>query len=102
MQASAQPAKTTAVVPLVAAIYLLALALWLGGLVVLGAIVAPTVFRIVPAPTSADAMTVVFRRFDVIAIAAGVVALVSEALFALRGPKPLRSDLVRALFAIAA
>jgi hypothetical protein len=89
-------------VPVVAAIYLLALALWLGGLVVLGAIVAPTVFRIVPAPSSADAMTVVFRRFDVIAIAAGVVALVSEALFAFRGPKPKKRDLVRALSALIA
>ena len=36
----------------VATIYVLAIAAWAGGLVVLGAIVAPTVFRIVPAPTA--------------------------------------------------
>ncbi len=94
--------STPSATPFVAAMYLLALALWLGGLVVLGAIVAPTVFRIVPAPASADAMTVVFRRFDVIAIAASVVVLVSEAVFAVRGPKPVRLDLVRALAALAA
>jgi uncharacterized membrane protein len=75
-------------------LYCLALALWLGGLVVLGAVVAPTVFRIVPAPTSADAMTVVFRRFDVIAMGAAAVALVSEVLLA-RGRRTTRSDLAR-------
>ncbi len=101
MQSSGQTALPRAI-PITAAIYLLALSLWLGGLVVLGAIVAPTVFRIVPAPSSADAMTVVFRRFDVIAISASVVALVSEAIFATRGPKPKKLDLVRALAALVA
>jgi hypothetical protein len=78
------------------ALYAVALALWMGGLVVLGAVVAPTVFGIVPAPTSADAMTVVFRRFDTIAIACGVVALVAEAAIAWRGGKARRLDVVRA------
>ena len=41
----------------VASVYLVAVAAWAGGLVVLGAIVAPTVFGVVPAPTSADART---------------------------------------------
>jgi hypothetical protein len=57
---------------------LLACLPWLGGLLVLGAVVAPTVFNIVPAPTSADAMTVVFRRFDRIAIAASAIVLLCE------------------------
>jgi uncharacterized membrane protein len=78
----------------IVSIYLVALALWLGGLVVLGAIVAPTVFRIVPAPASADAMTVVFRRFDMIATGASATALVCEVLLA-RGRRPNRLDLVR-------
>ncbi len=58
---------------------LLAVALWLGGLLSLGAIAAPVVFSVVPLPTSADAMTVVFRRFDLVAMACGAVVLVSEA-----------------------
>jgi uncharacterized membrane protein len=78
----------------IVSVYVLALALWVGGLVVLGAIVAPTVFRIVPAPTSADAMTVVFRRFDVIALAAAAAALVCEVLFA-RRVRSSRIDRVR-------
>jgi len=78
------------------AVYAIALALWAGGLVVLGAIVAPTVFGIVPAPTSGDAMTVVFRRFDVIAISCAAITLISEALLAWKGGKPLRLDLARA------
>jgi putative copper export protein len=51
---------------------------WLGGLLVLGAIVAPVVFHTVPAPTSADAMTIVFRRFDGVAMACGAVLAVAE------------------------
>ena len=57
----------------------LAIALWLGGLVALGALAAPVVFAIVPLPTSADAMTVVFRRFDLLAMACAAVALGCEA-----------------------
>ncbi len=72
-------------------VYALALALWMGGLIVLGAIVAPTVFRVVPAPTSADAMTVVFRRFDVIAITCAVLALLSEAALVKLGTRALAS-----------
>jgi Domain of unknown function (DUF4149) len=58
---------------------MLAASLWLGGIVVLGAVVAPIVFRVVPAPTNADAMTLVFRRFDDVAVACAVVVLVAEA-----------------------
>jgi hypothetical protein len=58
---------------------LLAIAIWLGGLVALGAVAAPTVFAIVPMPSSADAMTSVFRRFDVVAMACAAVILAGEA-----------------------
>ncbi len=61
------------------AVATIAIALWLGGLTVLGAIVAPTVFSSVPYPASADAMTLVFRRFDLLAMACGAAALASEA-----------------------
>lgn len=85
------------VVVAVSAIYALAIAMWAGGLTVLGAVVAPTVFRIVPAPTSADAMTVVFGRFDAIAMTCAAVALVAEATLAVRGGKVARLDLVRGI-----
>lgn len=64
---------------------ILAASLWLGGLLALGAIVAPIVFRIVPAPTSGDAMTVVFRRFDQVALGCAAVVGVAEAVRARSG-----------------
>ncbi len=61
-----------------AALSLLAAAVWLGGILVLGAIVAPLVFRVVHAPESADAMTRVFLTFDKIAMSAAVLIAVCE------------------------
>jgi Domain of unknown function (DUF4149) len=76
---------------------LLAVAVWLGGLVALGAVAAPVVFSMVSFPSSADAMSVVFRRFDTVAMACGSLALVTEAIRAVsgRGFRPL--DHARAL-----
>jgi uncharacterized membrane protein len=62
-----------------ATVAVMALAIWIGGLVALGACAAPLVFKIVPAPTSGEAMGAVFRRFDVIAISCAVVVLGCEA-----------------------
>jgi putative copper export protein len=64
---------------------------WLGGMLVLGALVAPVVFRMVPAPTSGDAMSVVFLRFDRIAVLLGCVLLLAEA--ALTRAAPVRRAL---------
>lgn len=58
--------------------YAFAVALWAGGKATLGAVVAPVVFRVVAAPASADAMTRVFRRFDRVALACALVAVLSE------------------------
>jgi hypothetical protein len=58
---------------------IVAVAVWLGGLVVLGAIAAPVVFSVVPFPWNADAMTIVFLRFDKVAMSCGAVVLVAEA-----------------------
>ncbi|MEO7110858.1 MAG: DUF4149 domain-containing protein [Polyangiaceae bacterium] len=74
---------------------IMALALWLGGMLTLGAVVAPIVFSIVPAPTSADAMTVVFRRFDAIAITSAAVVLFCELWRVKITPKLSRLDLAR-------
>jgi putative copper export protein len=84
------------------AVSLLALAVWLGGLATLGAVAAPLVFGIVPAPASADAMTAVFRRFDSVAIGCAVVVLLVEGAHgALRRPL-FRRDLARAGLAVLA
>ncbi len=56
----------------------LAVSIWLGGLTTLGTNVAPLIFRNVPAPTSADAMTLVFLRFDRFAIVCGLMLLAVE------------------------
>jgi hypothetical protein len=57
----------------------LAVAIWLGGLVALGAVTAPIVFAVVSMPQSADAMTLVFRRFDAVAMTCAAVAVACEA-----------------------
>jgi uncharacterized membrane protein len=96
------PSRRRSWVTGLAVVQLLALAVWAGGLLALGAVVAPIVFRTVPAPTNADAMTLVFRRFDTVAIACAAVALVAEAGFALRGGKITRLDLARAASVVVA
>jgi len=57
---------------------ILACALWLGGMLTLGAIVAPIVFHTVSMPYAADAMTLVFRRFDRVVIACSLVLVSCE------------------------
>lgn len=66
-----------------AIVSLLAVAVWLGGLLALGAIAAPIVFSVVPLPASADAMTMVFRRFDLVAMTCAAVVLGAVATCAL-------------------
>lgn len=56
-----------------------AAAVWIGGLLVLGALVAPIVFTMIPAPGAADAMTVVFSRFDTVALACVMTIVAAEA-----------------------
>ena len=82
---------------------LAAIGIWAGGMIALGAIAAPVVFGTVPAPTSADAMTIVFRRFDKLAVACVVIALLVEvSLAALRDRKITRLDLARGALAVIA
>jgi uncharacterized membrane protein len=91
------PAKNGRARVVAGAIAMLASAVWLGGLVVLGAVVAPTIFKNVPSPASADAMTLVFRRFDGVAMTCGAIVLVVEAWRAfarLEGPRT-RVDMTR-------
>jgi putative copper export protein len=81
-----------------ATVEMLAAGIWLGGLLVLGAIVAPTIFREVSAPESADAMTLVFTRFDRVAMTASAVVAVAEVVrlrSALAASAPSRVDALR-------
>jgi hypothetical protein len=75
---------------------LLAVAVWLGGLLALGAIAAPVVFSTIAMPASADAMTVVFRRFDTVAMACAAVLLAGEATRSLARIPFARVDHLRA------
>lgn len=75
---------------------LIAVATWLGGLVVLGVIVAPTIFGNVSMPASADAMTLVFQRFDLVAMSSAAVLLATEAARVLARVRFTRLDHARA------
>jgi hypothetical protein len=92
----ATPSRTIPLRRATAVVHLLAVAAWLGGLLALGAIAAPAVFSIVPMPASADAMTVVFRRFDHVAMACAAVVLASEATNVLARVSLSRVDHLRA------
>ncbi len=81
---------------------LVAVAVWLGGLVALGVIVAPTVFTLVSMPASADAMTMVFRRFDVLAMSSAAIVLTTEALRAVARVPFARIDHARAAASVLA
>jgi hypothetical protein len=75
---------------------LVLLAVWIGGLLVLGAIVAPTTFAVVEAPRDGSGPTLaglivgaIFARFHPVAYGAGALLVVSLAARRLLGPKPL-------------
>jgi hypothetical protein len=87
--------------PLLRFAYVLALALWLGGMIVLGAVVAPALFATLPAlePESGrvlagGAFSVVLSRFHYLSYGAGIVLLVALVGMALLGPRP-RSFAIR-------
>jgi len=81
---------------------ILALAVWLGGLVALGAVAAPVVFGTVAMPAAADAMTTVFRRFDVVAMACATIVLLAEAARVLARVPYARADHARAGLSVVA
>lgn len=90
--------KSEVIVRVATGVSTLAAAVWLGGILVLGAIVAPIVFHEVPAPTSADAMTRVFLRFDRVALVALLVAAVAEAVAGRVAPPRSRLETARLVF----
>ena len=93
-------------------VYVLALVVWLGGMVVLGAVVAPTTFQVLQAsePVAGRALAgelfgVTLARFHYIAYGAGVILLLSLVAMAVLGPRPphflIRSVIVTVMLAVA-
>jgi uncharacterized membrane protein len=88
-------------------VYVLALVVWLGGMVVLGAIVAPATFQVLQAsaPQNGRALAgelfgTVLARFHYVAYAAGVILIVTLGTMRILGPKP-RSFAMRFLIVTA-
>ena len=86
-------------------LYVLALAVWLGGMVILGAVVAPTTFQVLQASapsTGRELGGAVFgaalTRFHYVAYAAGGLLLVTLAAMRVLGPRPAHVG-VRAVIA---
>lgn len=92
--------------------YVLALTVWLGGMIVLGAVVAPGTFSVLPSlePESGRALAgavfgAALSRFHLVAYAAGAVLLVTLVAMALLGPRPrsfaIRTGIVATMLGIA-
>jgi uncharacterized membrane protein len=76
-------------------VYVLALVIWLGGMIVLGALVAPTTFQVLQTiePSTGRALAgdlfgATIARFHYLAYAAGALLLVSLTAMAVLGPRP--------------
>jgi uncharacterized membrane protein len=88
-------------------VYVLALVVWLGGMVILGAVVAPTTFEVLQssAPaTGRELAGVVFgatlARFHYVAYAAGGLLLVTLAGMRVLGPRPAHVGVRAAIAAL--
>ena len=93
-------------------VYVLALAVWLGGMVVLGAVVAPTTFQVLQAiePSTGRLLGgavfgAILSRFHYVAYGTGALALLALAAMALLGPRPVafavRSAIVALMLVVA-
>jgi hypothetical protein len=83
--------------------YLVALAVWLGGMIALGFTVAPSLFQTLPSLSpengrafAGDTFKVVLTRFHTVEYACGGTAIVALVVMALLGPRP-RHFSIRAL-----
>ena len=88
-------------------VYVLALAIWLGGMVVLGAVVAPTTFQVLQAiePSTGRLLGgtifgAILSRFHDVAYGAGALALLALAAMALLGPRPVAFAVRSAIVAL--
>jgi hypothetical protein len=89
-------------------VYVLALVIWLGGMAVLGALVAPTTFQILQATEPAtgrelagEVFGAMITRFHYVAYGAGGLLLLTLTAMAVLGPRPrayaVRSALIAAM-----
>ena len=88
-------------------VYVLALVVWLGGMVVLGAVVAPTTFQVLQASApdggralAGEVFGTALARFHYVAYGAGALLFVSLALMAILGPRPPAFAVRAALIAL--
>ena len=92
--------------------YVLALAVWLGGMIALGAVVAPATFQVLPVhePETGRAIAgavfgTILSRFHLVAYGCGAVMLVALVAMALLGPRPksfaIRTALVSVMLGVA-
>jgi uncharacterized membrane protein len=92
--------------------YVLALVVWLGGMVVLGAVVAPSVFQVLQARSpeagrilAGAVFGTALDRFHYVAYACGGIILIALIVMAVLGPRPaafaVRTALVSAMLAVA-
>jgi hypothetical protein len=92
--------------------YVLALVVWLGGMVVLGALVAPTTFQVLQASApdygralAGELFGVLLVRFHYVAYGAGAVLFFSLAIMAILGPRPaafaIRMGIVAVMLGVA-
>ena len=92
--------------------YLLAMAVWLGGMVSVGAVVAPSLFQTLQAVApvegralAGEAFKAILSRFHFVAYGCGIIAAASLVAMALLGPRPrhfgMRLAIVMAMLGIA-
>jgi uncharacterized membrane protein len=88
-------------------IYVLALVVWLGGMVVLGAVVAPTTFQVLQASVPAGGRELAgavfgtaLARFHYVAYAAGGLLLLTLAAMRVLGPRPAHVGVRAAIAAV--
>ncbi|MGE0592478.1 MAG: DUF4149 domain-containing protein [Vicinamibacterales bacterium] len=99
--------------PVLRYVYVLSLVVWLGGMVVLGALVAPTTFQVLQAadPESGRVLAgevfgAMVARFHVLSYGAGALLLASLLAIAVLGPRPrhfaVRVGLIVGMLAVSA
>jgi uncharacterized membrane protein len=75
---------------------LVALAIWLGGMIAIGGVAAPAAFAVLDESRAATLVGEILRRFHLVSYGAAAIVLVSFTVMALVGPRPrlLRARLV--------
>jgi uncharacterized membrane protein len=88
-------------------LYILALVIWLGGMLVAGAVAAPSIFAVLEQWNRADGRVLggqvfgeVLRRLHLVGYAAGTIMIIALALKRLLGPRPLGTGVRIGLIAI--